>query len=129
MNVAILVFIGGAFGAICREILMVIVPKMNDQFPLDIFIANIIASFLLGITAALLANKKIGQAANAFIATGVMGGLSTFSSFMYGAVEVMNNPQHFWVGIFYLAASIILGFIVVFMGYGLGAKCKPSRPA
>lgn len=67
MNIAILVFIGGAIGAIFRELLMISVPKMADQFPLDIFIANISASFLLGIVAGLLTSKRIGQSMNAFL--------------------------------------------------------------
>lgn len=57
MNVAILVFIGGA---ICRELLIVSVLTMNDHFPLDIFMENIIASLLLGIVAGLLMRNKIG---------------------------------------------------------------------
>ncbi len=66
MNIMILVFIGGAIGAICRELLMISVPTMNDHFPLDIFIANIVASLLLGIVAGLLMRNKISQGMNAF---------------------------------------------------------------
>ncbi len=124
MNIAILVFIGGAIGAICRDLLMIFVPKLSSEFPLDIFIANIIASFLLGIIGALLANKKISQATNAFLATGIMGGLSTFSSFVYGALEITHSAGGIWVSLFYLISSIIVGFIVVFIGYLLGQKIK-----
>ncbi|EPL9569306.1 CrcB family protein [Providencia rettgeri] len=122
MNIMILVFIGGAIGAISRELLMVSVPTMNDHFPLDIFIANIIASLLLGIVAGLLMRKKIGQGMNAFFATGVMGGLSTFSSFVYGAVEIMKYPGFFLVAVSYLVLSIIIGFAAIYIGYSVGNK-------
>ncbi|MGG4663964.1 CrcB family protein [Providencia vermicola] len=122
MNIMILVFIGGAIGAISRELLMVSVPAMNDHFPLDIFIANIIASLLLGIVAGLLMRKKIGQGMNAFFATGVMGGLSTFSSFVYGAVEIMKYPGAFLVAVSYLVLSVVIGFAAIYIGYSVGNK-------
>lgn len=127
MNIAILVFIGGAIGAIFRELLMISVPKMADQFPLDIFIANISASFLLGIVAGLLTSKRIGQSMNAF-ATGVMGGLSTFSSFVYGAVEIIKYPQYVWTGVVYLILSVVVGFMVIYFGYILGSKQYRNSP-
>lgn len=124
MKIAILVFIGGAIGAICRDLLMIFTPELSSKFPLDIFLANIIASFLVGIIGALLVSKKISQASNAFLATGIMGGLSTFSSFVYGAVELTNNTGGIWVSLFYLVSSIIIGFVLVFIGYHLGTKIK-----
>ncbi|HGV3503428.1 CrcB family protein [Providencia sp. PROV259] len=122
MNIMILVFIGGAIGAISRELLMVSVPTMNDHFPLDIFIANILASLLLGIVAGLLMRKKIGQGMNAFFATGVMGGLSTFSSFVYGAVEIMKYPGAFLVVVSYLILSVVIGFAAIYIGYSVSNK-------
>ncbi|HEM8291922.1 TPA: CrcB family protein [Providencia rettgeri] len=122
MNIMILVFIGGAIGAISRELLMVSVPTMNDHFPLDIFIANILASLLLGIVAGLLMRKKIGQGMNAFFATGVMGGLSTFSSFVYGAVEIMKYPGAFLVAVSYLILSVVIGFAAIYIGYSMSNK-------
>ncbi|HDN2513059.1 MULTISPECIES: CrcB family protein [Providencia] len=122
MNIMILVFIGGAIGAISRELLMVSVPTMNDHFPLDIFIANILASLLLGIVAGLLMRKKIGQGMNAFFATGVMGGLSTFSSFVYGAVEIMKYPGAFLVAVSYLILSVVIGFAAIYIGYSVSNK-------
>lgn len=122
MNIMILVFIGGAIGAICRELLMVSVPTMNDHFPLDIFIANIVASLLLGIVAGLLMKNKISQRMNAFLATGIMGGLSTFSSFVYGTVEIMKHPQFFLVAMSYLVLSIVIGFVAIYIGYSVGNR-------
>lgn len=124
MKIVFCVFIGGAIGAIARELLMLSVPIPSDSFPMDIFVANISAAFLLGITAALFQHKLIGQYANAFIATGVMGGLSTFSSFIYGALEIMQHPSKLWVGICYIAISLVIGFIAIILGLWLGNKLK-----
>lgn len=126
MNMAILIFVGGALGAMCRELLMLGVPSLSDGFPLDIFAANIIASFLLGITAALLQRKRINQYVNALVATGIMGGLSTFSSFVYGAFEVMTSPGLLLIGVGYLIISIIVGFLAVIAGLSLGNCVRPG---
>ncbi|EPL8092878.1 CrcB family protein [Morganella morganii] len=127
MNMVILIFIGGAFGAICRELLMLGVPSLHDGFPLDILAANMIASFLLGITAALLQRNRINQYVNALVATGIMGGLSTFSSFVYGTFEIMSSPALLGTGITYLLVSMIGGFAAVMAGLYLGNCVKPGE--
>lgn len=116
------IFFGGALGAIIRELLMINVPTLSDSFPMDIFVANILASFLLGITAALFQHKRISQYVNAFVATGVMGGLSTFSSFIYGSFEIMQHPNKLWVGICYITLSLVIGFVTIMLGLWLGNK-------
>ena len=49
LNLIILIFVGGAFGAMCREFVMLSVPRLADGFPMDIFVVNIVAAFLLGV--------------------------------------------------------------------------------
>src|SRR3546814_10469268 len=49
-------------------------------FPLDIFYANILAAFILGLTFGNQRIKKVSDDSVLFVGTGVMGGLSTFSS-------------------------------------------------
>ncbi len=58
-NLIILVFVGGAFGAMCREFIMLSVPRLADGFPMDIFVANIIAAFLLGLTTSFFKKDKL----------------------------------------------------------------------
>ena len=62
------------------------------------------------------------------VATGIMGGLSTFSSFVFGAVEMMKNPGGILVSVCYLVASLIVGFIAVELGLMIGPKEKPKDP-
>ncbi len=62
------------------------------------------------------------------VGTGIMGGLSTFSSFVFGAVEMMKNPTEVLVSICYLVASLIVGFIAVELGLMIGPKEKPKDP-
>ena len=76
-----LVFIGGAVGATAREFLMLLVPTLSRGFPLDILVANVVASFLIGVSTGRHDRKVINDGWHLTVTTGIMGGLSTFSSF------------------------------------------------
>lgn len=123
-NTIILVFLGGAVGAVARELLMLTVPDLADGFPLSIFVANIVASFLLGIASGLFEKGVLSQNSNLFIATGVMGGLSTFSSFVFGGYVLMTGGANgVSVALTYLIASVIIGAIALYAGARLtGAR-------
>ncbi len=95
---------------------------------LDIFIANIIAAFLLGLCTSLYKRNRVNQYIHMMVATGIMGGLSTFSSFVSGAVEMMNEPLSALIAICYLVISLIVGFMAVELGLRLGSRVKPAPP-
>ncbi|CAH1669759.1 CrcB family protein [Chelatococcus asaccharovorans] len=124
INSIILVFIGGAVGAIIRELLMLGTPHLSDNFPLDILVANIAAAFLLGLVTALHTRRVISDDTNLLVGTGVMGGLSTFSSFVYGAVVLMGaSTQSAVVATIYVGVSLVIGYGAV----TLGMKCGKGR--
>jgi len=123
INAIILVFVGGAIGAMAREFLMLGVPDPSDGFPLPIFVANVVASFLLGLVTGLHQRRAVTDDVNTLVGTGVMGGLSTFSSFVYGAFVVMGaSAAGMTVALAYLAASLLLGYAAVWAGYRLGMR-------
>lgn len=124
LNLIILIFVGGAFGAVCRELLMLSVPRLADGFPMDIFVANVVAAFLLGLATSLFKQNRINQYVHVLIATGIMGGLSTFSSFVFGAVEMMKDPLTILVSVCYLIVSVVVGYLAVELGLMAGLKVK-----
>ena len=126
LNMIILIFVGGAFGAMCREFVMLSVPRLADGFPMDIFVANIVAAFLLGVATSLFKSNRINQYVHVMVGTGIMGGLSTFSSFVFGAVEMMKDPGSVFVSICYLVISLVIGFAAVELGLFAGAKIPPQ---
>ena len=125
LNLIILIFVGGAFGAMCREFVMLSIPRLADGFPMDIFVANIVAAFLLGVATSLFKSNRINQYVHVMIGTGIMGGLSTFSSFVFGAVEMMKDPGGVLVSICYLVTSLVIGFAAVELGLFAAGKFKP----
>ena len=123
INPVIAVFVGGALGATAREYIMLMVQDPVDGFPLDILAANLVAAFLLGLVAALHSRRIVSDDINALVGTEIMGGLSTFSSFVYGAVVLMAaSTASAAVAAAYVAISIVLGYIAVIIGLKLGGQ-------
>lgn len=129
LNLIILIFVGGAFGAMCREFVMLSVPRLADGFPMDIFVANMVAAFLLGVATSLFKSNRINQYVHVMVGTGIMGGLSTFSSFVFGAVEMLKDPGSVLVSIGYLVSSLVIGFAAVELGLFVGSKVSPQPVA
>jgi CrcB protein len=123
INLVILVFVGGAIGAMAREFLMLGVPNLSDGFPMAILVANIVAAFLLGVVTGLHRRRVVRDDVNTMVGTGIMGGLSTFSSFAYGAVVLMTaSASGAVIAILYVLVSLVLGYGAVWLGLRLGER-------
>jgi fluoride exporter len=128
IKVVMLVFVGGALGAMLREFLMLMVPQGPRGFPLDILVANLVAAFLLGLIAARHTRKAASDGVYALIGTGITGGLSTFSSFAYGsAVLIRDSKQSTLVAAAYVLMSLVLGYVAVYVGLKLGRQSSDSE--
>lgn len=113
---ALFVFFGGAIGAMIREGFMLMIPHVRGDFPLDIFVANILAAFLLGLATKLKQLSRVSDQFVLFVGTGVMGGMSTFSSYVYGAYSEMMTTGDLWWGVLYVIASLVLGYFATLLG-------------
>ena len=122
----IIVFVGGGLGAIIRELCMLLLGRYSAAFPVDIFAANIIASFLLGLVVGLHQARRASDNAKLLVSTGFCGGMSTFSSFIYGAYSEMTTPGQLGLSVAYVIASLVIGFVATWLG--LRAVTQP-RPA
>ena len=121
INTILLVAAGGAIGALLREFLMLAVGTGPDGFPVDILVANVTASFLLGLAFALHARAVLNDSVYVLLGTGVMGGLSTFSSFVLAVVQLADASRAgATTALLYLVASLVLGFAAVMLGLRLG---------
>ena len=126
----ILVFIGGGIGAVVREAVMLTVAALPGGFPMPIFIANITASFLIGVLSAVAGRSgAIGARGKLLLTTGMMGGLSTFSSFVWGTDRMLANPAERVSAIVYLVLSVVAGFLLVETGIWLGGRASSRKQA
>ena len=126
LRFGVLVFIGGAVGAVAREFLMLLVPTLSHGFPLDILIANVAASLLIGLSAGRYNRKVIDDRWHLMVTTGTMGGLSTFSSFAYASSVLMTTSMTgAFVAVAYVFISLAMGYIAVIVGMKIGGT-KPT---
>jgi CrcB protein len=123
VNFVILVMVGGGLGAMLREFVMLLVPNPVDGFPLDILVANLLAAFLLGLVTALHRRQVLSDDVYMLLGAGIMGGMSTFSSFVYGSVVLMHaSMASAVVALAYVVVSLVLGYLAVIVGDKLGGK-------
>lgn len=89
-----LVALGGALGAVLRYLTGVGIFRLFGltQIPLAILTANIIGSFCMGVFIAVAAHKGLSYL-NPFIAVGVLGGFTTFSSFSLETVVLIERGE------------------------------------
>ena len=125
VNFVILVMVGGGLGAMLREFVMLMVPNPVDGFPLDILVANLLAAFLLGLVTALHRWQILSDDVYMLLGAGIMGGMSTFSSFVYGSVVLMHaSVASAVVALLYLAVSLALGYLAIIVGDKLGRQAR-----
>lgn len=90
-----LVFAGGGVGSLLRYLAGRLLPPMlnGSPFPLAILLVNILASALLGIIVGWTMSRVAGEEARLLLGVGFCGGLSTFSSFSYDTVMLLQNGR------------------------------------
>lgn len=121
----VIIFIGGGLGAIAREISMLALGRYSAAFPVDIFVANILASFLLGLVVGLHQARRASDNVTLLISTGFCGGMSTFSSFIFGAFSEMSTGR-LGLSLLYIVASLVIGYYVTWLGLRSAAGLKSS---
>src|SRR5690348_13937452 len=80
MNGLLLVALGGALGASSRYVVATAaVRAFGDRFPVGTLLINVVGCFLMGVVAELLAARfEPSESLRLFIATGFLGGFTTF---------------------------------------------------
>jgi fluoride exporter len=105
MPTLVLVMLGGALGAGARFLLsQAALAAAGPGFPWGTLSANLIGGFLMG----LLIGSPLGanQPATAFLAIGVLGGFTTFSSFSIETIRLIEAGS-VAAALAYVAASVI----------------------
>jgi len=93
LKTVIAVGIGGAIGSILRLYLNSLV-NHNLYFlslPLGTLAVNLIGSFFIGLFFAIFHAWQIDPAIKSFLTTGLLGGLTTFSTFSYETLLLLNS--------------------------------------
>jgi CrcB protein len=111
---------GSFIGGILRYLMQLFFSKFFlSSFPVGTLIVNIIGSFLIGVIFSLSDKSDIiSQEAKIFLAVGICGGFTTFSSFSIENFFLLRDGQYFQM-VFYTMLSVFLGLSATFAGFQL----------
>ena len=91
------VALGGALGSLCRYGTTIYMARMaGTYFPFGTLAVNGAGSFLIGLLSVLLVKAYPNPAAAAFLITGFLGGLTTFSSFSAEITLLLQQGRLAW---------------------------------
>jgi CrcB protein len=113
----LIVFLGAGIGGALRHGVNVGAARLFGYgFPFGTFIVNVAGSFLMGLLAGyLLFRPGIGQHMRLFLATGVLGGFTTFSAFSLDAALLIERHA-FATAAGYIAGSVAASLSALFFG-------------
>jgi fluoride exporter len=121
MRLLLLVCAGGAIGAGLRHLVNIgAIRLLGIGFPWGTLTVNIVGSFLMGVLIEALALRYSGSLeVRAFLATGLLGGLTTFSAFSLDFAIQLQRGDHMLAAL-YLIGSVSLAIIALFVGFSAG---------
>ena len=116
MQKIICVGIGGFIGASMRYLISIQSSKLlNSSIPLGTLIANVLGGFLIGVIMEIsMSTDLISPNLKLFLTTGIMGGLTTFSTFSYETISLLSDGKYMLgFGNIFLNLILSLGGVVL----------------
>jgi len=112
--------LGGALGAVTRYLVAVrLADLLGVEIPYGTLAVNLVGSLLLGIVVALVEERgAFGPETRSFITIGFLGGMTTFSTFIYEGWEFTREGDMLKAGV-YAAGSIICAFAAFTLGHAV----------
>lgn len=106
------VALGGAVGSMSRFAFGAMIQRWSGApFPIGTLVVNVTGSFLLGfLMRYALATSTITPEVRALLTTGFCGGYTTFSTFSYESVALLDSGQYGRAGL-YVALSVVLSVL------------------
>lgn len=116
----VLVAIGGAIGASLRHLVnLATLRLLGPGFPWSTVAINIAGSFVMGVFIELLARRfNASNELRLFVATGILGGFTTFSAFSLDFASLWERGEAL-PAVGYATASVIGAITAVFLGMWL----------
>ncbi len=117
MNTVIAVAIGGAVGSVLRHGVNHAAARwIGLSFPWGTFLVNAVGCFLMGVAAAFFVLRPgLSPEWRALLATGFLGGLTTFSAFTLDFTQLLGEGQIARAAL-YFGATLILAVLGFYLG-------------
>ncbi len=122
MLALLLVAVGGGIGSVARYLVGGwFADRFGPAFPYGTFVINVTGSFIIGFFLA-FAQERISLSPywRLFFAVGFVGGYTTFSTFEYESVRLLQDGEML-LGALYLLGSVLTGGLAAIGGIVLGS--------
>jgi fluoride exporter len=123
MRLLLLATVGGAIGAGARHLVNVgFVRWLGPNFPWSTMVIDIVGSALMGVVVTLIALRFGGSPElRTFLATGILGGFTTFSAFSLDAYNLLTRGDTLAAAL-YVIASVALSIAGLVVGLTLARQ-------
>lgn len=125
------VAVGGALGALSRHGLALGLPTPRDGFPLATFVTNVLGCLLIGALLVVLTELRRGHhLLRPFLATGVLGGFTTFSTYTVETQQLLSAGR-VGTALGYLGGTLLAALSATWIGIALARRlgARPGGPA
>jgi len=122
MNGLIYIALGGGLGAVSRHLVGESTKRaFGAGFPYGTMTVNILGSLLMGLLIGWLVTKEGGENLKLFLATGFLGGFTTFSAFSLDAINLLERKAYtpFFT---YVGGSVIVAILALWIGLMIARK-------
>ena len=128
MNLLWYVALGSAVGGASRYALsMFIQQRASSTFPIGTLIVNVTGSLVLGfVLRYALGSPSVSAEVRALLTTGFCGGYTTFSTFSYDAMTLIEDGDYRRAAI-YIGASVLVSLIATFLGIAAAGQLLAAR--
>lgn len=119
MTAVLQVALGGALGAVLRYLTGIGLIRLfgHTQMPLGVLTVNVAGSFLMGLFIVTAAHRGLTHL-SPLVATGILGGFTTFSAFSLEAVTLYERGA-LGLAALYILANLTLSIAALFAGMAL----------
>lgn len=120
MRILLIIGAGGFLGSVARYLVQQGVSKILPViFPYGTLAVNLSGCFLIGILYALAdRGSLLSPEWRFFLATGLCGGFTTFSTFSYEAYTLLREEQYLFLSL-YVSISVVGGIFATFFAITL----------
>jgi len=117
----LLVAAGGAIGSVARYALSTFVLRVTGTlFPLGTFVVNAVGCLCFGLVVGAAEQRiALSPETRAFILAGVLGGFTTFSSYVFESAGLLRDGQ-MTAAIVNVAGQVVAGLAAFWIGAALG---------
>ena len=129
MRLLLLAMAGGALGAGARHLVNIACARcLSPGFPWATLLVNVLGAVLMGLVVEAIGRRfgaaDTGVAWRTFLATGILGGFTTFSAFSLDAANLMNRGDNAHA-LAYVLGSVVLSILGLYAGLAIARAVFP----